>query len=58
MQSLLTWAQSALNLSPRLLTKLLVSLLIILTLWLLRLLVTWVASRRTELLPVVADVAS
>jgi small-conductance mechanosensitive channel len=48
MQSLLTWAQSALNLSPRLLTKLLVSLLIILTLWLLRLLVTWVASRRTE----------
>ena len=48
MQSLLTWAQSALNLSPKLLTKLLVSLLIILTLWLLRLLVTWFASLRTE----------
>jgi small-conductance mechanosensitive channel len=48
MQTLLTWAQSALNLSPKLQTKLLASLLIILTLWLLRLLVTWFASRRTE----------
>ncbi len=48
MQNLLTWAQTALNLSPKLQTKLLASLLIILTLWLLRLLVTWLASRRTE----------
>ncbi|UCC85744.1 MAG: mechanosensitive ion channel family protein [Anaerolineales bacterium] len=48
MQILMRWVQSALNLSPRLQTKLLASLLIILTLWLLRLLVTRFATRRTE----------
>jgi small-conductance mechanosensitive channel len=48
MQTLLSWAQSALNLSPELQAKLMGSLLIILALWLLRLLVTQFVSRRTE----------
>ena len=42
------WLQTSLSVSPELQAKLLASLLIVLTLWLLRLLVTWYASRRTE----------
>ena len=42
------WLQTSPILSPELQTRLLTSLLIILTIWLLRLLITWFASRRTQ----------
>ena len=42
------WLQTSQTVSPELQAKLLTSLLIILTIWLLRLLITWFASHRTE----------
>ena len=48
MQTLMTWAESTLNLSPELQAKILASLLIILVLWLIRLVVTRYTSRHAE----------